>query len=97
MSTVAESTPATGPSKEARAGAVMGLATLAMAGASAIQAVLYLSSFGLTARTDAFFAAFSLYTVFGVFTPEHPHHRGAAAGGPRAVHGTARLRGHARW
>jgi len=46
----------------------MGLATLAMAGASAIQAVLYLSSFGLTARTDAFFAAFSLYTVFGVFT-----------------------------
>jgi len=68
VSTVAESTPATGPSKEARAGAVMGLATLAMAGASAIQAILYLSSFGLTARTDAFFAAFSLYTVFGVFT-----------------------------
>lgn len=69
MSAVVESSPATAtPSKAARAGAAMGLATLAMAGASAIQAVLYLSSFGLTARTDAFFAAFSLYTVFGVFT-----------------------------
>ena len=68
MTAVAESSPATAPSKAARAGAAMGLATLAMAGASAIQAVLYLSSFGLTARTDAFFAAFSLYTVFGVFT-----------------------------
>lgn len=45
----------------------MGLATLAMAAGSGIQAVAYLSSFGVTARTDAFFVAFSLYAVFGVF------------------------------
>lgn len=45
----------------------MGLATLAMAAASGIQAIAYLHSFGTTDRTDAFFAAFALYTVFGVF------------------------------
>jgi peptidoglycan biosynthesis protein MviN/MurJ (putative lipid II flippase) len=38
-----------------------------MAAASGIQAVLYLQSFGTGQRTDAFFAAFSLYAVFGVF------------------------------
>jgi len=58
----------TGPSSEARAGVAMGLATLAMAASAGIQAVAYLSSFGVTARTDAFFAAFALYAVFGVFT-----------------------------
>lgn len=58
---------AQGPSGAARAGVAMGLATLAMAAASGIQAVAYLSSFGVTARTDAFFAAFALYAVFGVF------------------------------
>lgn len=58
----------TGPSSEARAGVAMGAATLAMAASAGIQAVAYLSSFGVTARTDAFFAAFALYAVFGVFT-----------------------------
>ncbi|HVD57780.1 MAG TPA: lipid II flippase MurJ, partial [Thermoleophilaceae bacterium] len=53
--------------REARAGMVVALATLAMAAASGVQAVAYLSSFGTTDRTDAFFAAFALYTVFGVF------------------------------
>ena len=53
--------------REARAGMAVALATLAMAAASGLQAVAYLSSFGTTDRTDAFFAAFALYTVFGVF------------------------------
>jgi peptidoglycan biosynthesis protein MviN/MurJ (putative lipid II flippase) len=53
--------------REARAGMAVALATLAMAAASGVQAVAYLSSFGTTDRTDAFFAAFALYTVFGVF------------------------------
>ncbi|MFT4036510.1 MAG: hypothetical protein QM679_13130, partial [Patulibacter sp.] len=48
--------------------ALMALSTLAMAGASAIQAVLYLGEYGATARTDAFFAAFAIYQVVGVFT-----------------------------
>jgi hypothetical protein len=56
------------PTRAARAGALMALSTLAMAGASAIQAVLYLGQFGATARTDAFFAAFAVYQVVGVFT-----------------------------
>lgn len=51
----------------ARAGLAMGVATLAMAAASGLQAVAYLASFGVTARTDAFFAAFALYAVFGIF------------------------------
>ena len=46
----------------------MAISTLAMAGASAIQAVLYLGEYGATARTDAFFAAFAVYQVVGVFT-----------------------------
>ena len=53
--------------REAKAGMAVALATLAMALASGVQAVAYLSSFGTTDRTDAFFAAFALYTVFGVF------------------------------
>jgi len=53
--------------REARAGMAVGVATLAMAAASGVQAVAYLYSFGTTDRTDAFFAAFALYTVFGVF------------------------------
>lgn len=56
------------PTRAARAGALMALSTLAMAGASAIQAVLYLGLYGATARTDAFFAAFAVYQVVGVFT-----------------------------
>jgi peptidoglycan biosynthesis protein MviN/MurJ (putative lipid II flippase) len=54
--------------KEARAGMAMSIATFAMAAASAIQAVLYLSSFGTNGRTDGFFVAFALYTTFGVFS-----------------------------
>jgi putative peptidoglycan lipid II flippase len=53
---------------EARAGLAMSVATFAMAAASAIQAVLYLSSFGTSGRTDGFFVAFALYTTIGVFS-----------------------------
>ncbi|HEY6760285.1 MAG TPA: hypothetical protein VI318_12380 [Baekduia sp.] len=53
---------------EARAGMAMSIATFAMAAASAIQAVLYLSRFGTDGRTDGFFVAFALYTTFGVFS-----------------------------
>lgn len=54
-------------SKHAQAGMAMALATLAMATASAIQAALYLRSYGIDGRTDGFFVAFALYTVCGVF------------------------------
>lgn len=60
-------TPAT-RSHRARAGVAIAVATLVMAASSGVQAVLYLSKFGVTRRTDAFFAAFALYTVFGIFT-----------------------------
>ncbi len=52
---------------KARAGLAMSIATFAMAAASGIQAVLYLSRFGTNARTDGFFVAFAVYTTFGVF------------------------------
>ncbi len=55
------------PSPAARAGLLTAIATLALAAGSGLQAVLYLSRFGLSQRTDAFFAAFAAYTVFGVF------------------------------
>ncbi len=54
--------------KHARAGMLMAVATFAMGVASAIQAALYLHSNGTDALTDGFFVAFSLYTVFGVFS-----------------------------
>jgi len=54
--------------RKARDGMAMSLATFAMAAASAIQAVLYLSRFGTNARTDGFFVAFALYSTFGVFS-----------------------------
>jgi len=54
--------------KHARAGMLMAVATFAMATAAAIQAALYLHSNGTDALTDGFFVAFSLYTVFGVFS-----------------------------
>jgi peptidoglycan biosynthesis protein MviN/MurJ (putative lipid II flippase) len=60
--------PAQPAAGQARAGLAMSLATFAMAAASAIQAVLYLSKFGTNARTDGFFVAFALYTTFGVFS-----------------------------
>ena len=49
--------------KHASAGLAMSLATLAMAAASGLQALLYLSSFGISGRTDGFFVAFALYTT----------------------------------
>jgi hypothetical protein len=52
----------------ASAGLAMSLATFAMAGASGIQAVLYLDAFGIGGRTDGFFIAFGLYATFGVFS-----------------------------
>jgi hypothetical protein len=55
-------------SKHAQAGMAMAMATFAMALASGIQAALYLHSFGIDGRTDGFFVAFALYTVFGVFS-----------------------------
>jgi hypothetical protein len=55
-------------SKHATASKAMALATLAMAAASALQALLYLRSFGVNSRTDGFFAAFALYAVFGIFS-----------------------------
>jgi len=54
--------------KHAHAGVAMAIATLAMAGSSGIQALLYLSSFGIDGRTDGFFVAFALYSSFGVFS-----------------------------
>lgn len=54
--------------KHAHAGVAMAIATLAMAAASGIQALLYLSSFGIGNRTDGFFVAFALYSSFGVFS-----------------------------
>src|SRR5215207_6982965 len=54
--------------KRAKAGLVMAAATFSMAAASGIQAALYLHSFGIDGRTDGFFVAFALYTVFGVFS-----------------------------
>ncbi|MEH3054381.1 MAG: hypothetical protein PGN13_10305 [Patulibacter minatonensis] len=68
MTSAAPSSVPEAPTRAARAGALMALSTLAMAGASAIQAVLYLGEYGATARTDAFFAAFAVYQVVGVFT-----------------------------
>ena len=46
----------------------MAAATFTMAAASGIQAALYLHSFGIDGRTDGFFVAFALYSVFGVFS-----------------------------
>ncbi len=54
--------------KHAHAGVAMAIATLAMAAASGVQALLYLSSFGIDDRTDGFFVAFALYSSFGVFS-----------------------------
>lgn len=54
--------------KHAHAGVAMAVATLAMGAASGIQALLYLSSFGVNDATDGFFVAFALYTSFGVFS-----------------------------
>lgn len=54
--------------KHAHAGVAMAVATLAMGATSGIQALLYLSSFGINGRTDGFFVAFALYTSFGVFS-----------------------------
>jgi peptidoglycan biosynthesis protein MviN/MurJ (putative lipid II flippase) len=54
--------------KHAHAGVAMAVATLAMGATSGIQALLYLSSFGIDGRTDGFFIAFALYTSFGVFS-----------------------------
>jgi hypothetical protein len=55
-------------SKHAQAGMAMAAATFAMAIASGLQAALYLHSFGIDGRTDGFFVAFALYSVFGVFS-----------------------------
>jgi hypothetical protein len=70
---VPEQAAAVGPkdalrTKHAHATVAMAVATLAMAAASAIQAVLYLNSFGIGARTDGFFVVFGLYATFGVFS-----------------------------
>lgn len=57
-----------GASTQARAGVAMAIATLSMAAASGIQALLYLSTFGVNGRTDGLFVAFALYAIVGVFS-----------------------------
>ena len=64
----APAAPSQPAASDARAGLAMSIATFAMAAASAIQAVLYLSKFGTNVRTDGFFVAFAIYTTFGVFS-----------------------------
>jgi peptidoglycan biosynthesis protein MviN/MurJ (putative lipid II flippase) len=64
----APAAPSQPAARDARAGLAMSLATFAMAAASAIQAVLYLSKYGTNVRTDGFFVAFAVYTTFGVFS-----------------------------
>jgi hypothetical protein len=54
--------------KHAHAGVARAAATLAMGLTSGIQALLYLSSYGIGGKTDGFFIAFALYTSFGVFS-----------------------------
>jgi hypothetical protein len=54
--------------KHAHAGVAMAAATVGMGLTSGIQALLYLSSFGIGGKTDGFFIAFALYTSFGVFS-----------------------------
>jgi peptidoglycan biosynthesis protein MviN/MurJ (putative lipid II flippase) len=54
--------------KHASAGVAMSVATLSMAAASGLQALLYLNSFGVNGSTDGFFVAFALYTIVGVFS-----------------------------
>src|SRR5215469_5690336 len=54
--------------KHAHAGVAMAAATLAMGLTSGLQALLYLSSYGIGGKTDGFFIAFALYTSFGVFS-----------------------------
>jgi hypothetical protein len=46
----------------------MSVATFTMASTSGIQALLYLSSFGIDGRTDGLFAALAPYVVFGIFS-----------------------------
>jgi multisubunit Na+/H+ antiporter MnhC subunit len=55
-------------SKHARSGMFTGAATLSLAASSGIQALLYVSAFGVTGRTDGLFAAFAPYAVFGLFS-----------------------------
>ena len=54
--------------KHASAGVAMAVATLSMAAASGLQALLYLNSFGVNGRTDGCFVAVALYTIVGVFS-----------------------------
>lgn len=54
--------------KHASAGVAMSIATLSMAAASGLQALMYLNSFGVNGSTDGFFVAFALYTIVGVFS-----------------------------
>jgi peptidoglycan biosynthesis protein MviN/MurJ (putative lipid II flippase) len=68
LASAAPGTQEASTARKARAGMAMSLATFAMAAASAIQAVLYLSRFGTNVRTDGFFVAFALYSTFGVFS-----------------------------
>lgn len=46
----------------------MAIATFTMATTSGIQALLYLSSYGINGRTDGLFAALAPYIVFGIFS-----------------------------
>ncbi len=67
MGLAAESAPDT-RLKHAKGGLAMAIATFTMASTSGIQALLYLSSFGVNGRTDGLFAALAPYVVFGIFS-----------------------------
>jgi hypothetical protein len=54
--------------KHAKGGVAMAVATFTMAATSGIQALLYLSSYGVNGRTDGLFAALAPYIVFGIFS-----------------------------
>jgi hypothetical protein len=62
------SPPADTRLKQAKGGVAMAIATFTMAATSGIQALLYLGSYGTSARTDGLFAALAPYIVFGIFS-----------------------------
>ncbi len=54
--------------KHAKGGVAMAIATFTMAATSGVQALLYLSAYGVDGRTDGLFAALAPYVVFGIFS-----------------------------
>jgi Lipid II flippase MurJ len=65
---MSDSAPTDSRLKHAKGGVAMAVATFTMAATSGIQALLYLSSYGVNGRTDGLFAALAPYIVFGIFS-----------------------------